>query len=177
MARETAMAKLLVPVLVAALAAGSSGCASIGGLGTLVAAPRFEQAADRQAELRLLPPGAAHPSGGAAIRIWTRIINPNPFSLTIQRLDGTLDLQGSRAASTEFPLGLPLRARAESTVPLDVSVRFADLPALGETIVRAATGSPIAFRIEGRVQVDAGQLGTPTFGPMTVLRGTLHVAR
>ena len=81
------------------------------------------------------------------------------------------------AATTEFPLGLPLRAREEAIVPLDVTIGFDDLPNLGDALLRAAIGSAVAYRLDGRVQVDAGQLGQPTFGPMTILQGDLRVAR
>jgi hypothetical protein len=36
----------------------------------------------------------------------------------------------------------------------------------------AAVAQPIAYHFEGTVGVDAGRLGTPVFGPMTLMRGT-----
>lgn len=165
----------IIPLLVTV--AVVSGCATLGRLGAILSAPRFEQLQDRPAELRVLTPSSQRPTGGAAIRIWTRVTNPNPFSLTLRRLEGTLFLEDARAATTEFPLGLPLRAREESIVPLDISVGFDDLTNLGDAVIRAATGSSVGYRLDGTIQVDAGQLGQPTFGPMTVLQGDLRVRR
>ena len=34
--------------------------------------------------------------------------NPNPFSLTLGTLKGTLFLEDARAADVDFPLGLPI---------------------------------------------------------------------
>jgi hypothetical protein len=86
------------------------GCAELGQLAALVKAPRFEQAPDRQAEIRLLGPGPGMQIGGAGVRLWARVTNPNTFSLTLGTLEGTLYLEGSRAADASFPLGLPLSA-------------------------------------------------------------------
>jgi hypothetical protein len=33
---------------------------------------------------------------------------------------------------------------------------------------------PVPYRFEGSVGVEAGRLGTPVFGPMTLLRGTIR---
>ena len=33
---------------------------------------------------------------------------------------------------------------------------------------------PLAYHLEGTIGVDAGQLGQPTFGPMTLLRGSFE---
>jgi hypothetical protein len=168
------MRKLLA---VMALVATLPGCATLGELGALLVAPRFEQVPDRPAELRVFGPSGGRPAGGATVRIWTRVTNPNPFSVTLQTLDGTLFLEGAEAARTEFTLGLPLRAREESIVPLDVSIGFADLLNVGDAVLRAATGSAVTYRLNGRVQIQAGQFGTPTFGPLTILEGDLQVRR
>jgi hypothetical protein len=93
-----------------------SGCAALGELRGLVQVPHFEQEPGRQAEIRLLGPSGSLPAGGAGVRIWTRVSNPNPFGLTLGALRGTLHLENSRAADVDFPLGLPLRAREESTI-------------------------------------------------------------
>jgi hypothetical protein len=147
------------------------GCASLGGLRDLIQAPRFAEARDQPMEVRLDPPSISRPLGGAVIRLWTEVTNPNPFGLTLGTLDGTLFLEGSRAASAAFPLGLPLRAGEQSTVPLDLSVSFADIPGLADVVRRASRREPIAYRLDGTIGVDAGQLGQPVFGPMTLVRG------
>jgi hypothetical protein len=156
------------------LAAGQAGCAMLEGLRGLVQAPQFSEAEGQRAEIRLLPPGQGGPLGGAAIRIWTRIQNPNPFGLTLSTVRGSLFLEGSRAADADFPLGLPLTAGGESVVPLDLRVSFSDIPGLVDAVRRAVTGQPLGYRLDGTVGVDAGQWGRPTFGPMTLLTGEMR---
>jgi hypothetical protein len=150
------------------------GCASLEGLRAFVQPPRFEQADTRQSEIRLVGPSRSAPGGGATVRLWTRVSNPNAFGLTLGTLRGTLHLEGSRAATVDFPLGLPLQARGESEVPIDVIVSFEDVPALGQAIGRAVSRQPIAYELEGTIGVSAGALGEPVFGPMTLLRGEIR---
>lgn len=100
--------------------------------------------------------------------------NPNPFGFTLSTLDTTLLLEGQRAASGSFPLGLPLTAGGTSLVPLDLSIGFADLPGLARVLGRAAAGAPIGYELDGTVGIDAGRLGQPTFGPMRLMDGELR---
>lgn len=165
---------VLRAALVLCLSLCASACASLEGLRGLIQAPRFSQASDQPAEIRIQPPSASRPFGGAVIRLWTQVSNPNPFGLTLGKLDGTLFLEGSRAASAEFPLGLPLGAGQQSTVPLDLSISFSDLPGLADVVRRAARREPVAYHLDGTIGVDAGQLGQPVFGPMTLVRGELR---
>jgi hypothetical protein len=152
----------------------ASACAELGGLGGLVQPPRFEQDDAQPAEIRLVGPSLNRPLGGAAVRIWTKVTNPNAFGFTLGMLKGSLLLEGARAADADFPLGLPLTARQETIIPLDLSISFSDLPGLADVIRRAAAGDPIAYRLDGTIGVDAGRLGQPVFGPMTLLRGDLR---
>jgi len=163
-------------ILAAAVAAGLGACAHLGALAE-VQAPRFEMAEGRQAELRLLPPSVERPMGGAAIRIWARVENPNPLSLTLSALDGTLYLEGTRAALVDFPLGIPLVAGQDTVIPLDIGIGFGDVPGLGDVASRALTQGRIGYRLDGTVQVDAGVLGRPRFGPRTWMDGMLNVYR
>lgn len=169
------MLQKLIPVTACVLAL--SGCATLEGLRGLIQAPKFEQEPGRQAEIRLLGPGGSLPIGGAAVRIWTRVSNPNPFSLRLGTLRGTLHIEDSRAADVDFPLGLALRSGEETTIPIDLSVSFSDLPGLANVVRRAASRQPLAYHLEGTIGVDAGQLGQPTFGPMTLLRGELRAVQ
>jgi late embryogenesis abundant protein len=150
-----------------------AGCASLEGLRQLVQAPRFSQA-DQPAELRLSGPSRDRPLGGAVVRIWTRVSNPNPFGFTLGTLDGTLYLDGVRAAGAAFPLGLPLEAGEESVVPIDVTVSLSEIPALADVARTASRGEAVAYRLDGTIGVDAGRLGQPVFGPMTLVRGDLR---
>ena len=160
--------------LLVAVPALASACAGLGGLGQIVQPPRFEQADGRRSEIRLSGPGSGSTPGGATVRLWTTVTNPNSFGLTLGTLRGTLHLEGSRAASIDFPLGLPLEPRDEAEVPIDIVVDFPDLPGLGGVITRAVTRQPIEYELEGTIGVSAGALGEPVFGPMTILRGELR---
>lgn len=153
-------------VLVGVLLFGLQGCAAgLGQLGGLVQPPRFEQMQDRPAEIRMAG------LNGAAVRLWTRVTNPNPFGLTLGTLKGTLFLDESRAADADFPLGLPLGAGAQSEIPIDISISVSDLPGLGGVARRILARQSVAYRLDGTIGVEAGRLGQPVFGPMTLLRG------
>ncbi len=149
------------------------GCATLGQFAALVQPPRFEEVDDRPAELRLAPPSAGRLLGGADIRLWTSVTNPNAFGFTLSSLRGTLFLEDAQAATADFPLGLPLAAGASTVIPIDLSIDFADLPGLATVVRRAAARQPIGYRLEGTVGIDAGRLGTPVFGPMQIVRGTI----
>jgi hypothetical protein len=152
-------------------------CATLEGLRALIQPPRFEQAADQPSEIRLLPIQAGRPTGGATVRIWTTVTNPNPFGFTLSTVDATLLLEDTRAADASFPLGLPLQARETSTIPFDLTVSFSDVPRLATVLRQAASGRSIDYQLEGTVGVDAGRFGQPTFGPMTLVRGELRPLR
>jgi len=155
----------------------TSGCASLGGLSQIMQPPRFEQADGQPAELRILTPSRSMPVGGAGVRIWVKVTNPNPFGFTLSTLNAALSLEASRAANADLPLGLPLSARQQSVIPLDLSFSFADLPGLAGTLRRLAVGGAVAYELNGTVGVDAGRLGTPTFGPMLLTRGEMRVVK
>ncbi|HEX7118289.1 MAG TPA: LEA type 2 family protein [Longimicrobiales bacterium] len=139
--------------------------------------PRFEVAQGRRSQLRLLGPSSERPLGGAAIRIWSRVENPNAFGLTLTTLEGDLLLEGARAAAVNLPLGLPLRASQDTIIPVDIAISFADVPGLADAAVRLLTERTVGYRLDGRFGVDAGPFGRPTFGPTTLLRGELDVRR
>jgi hypothetical protein len=159
----------MVPICL--LASVVSACATLGQFSTLVQAPRFEEAPDRRSEIRLLP-GSAGGFGGAGVRLWVKVTNPNPFGFTLSTLQGTLFLEDARAASADFPLGLPLAASAVTTIPIDLSVDFTELPQLAGVARRLIANQPVGYRFDGTIGVDAGRLGAPVFGPMTLVRGT-----
>jgi hypothetical protein len=161
--------KVAVVVLFASFAVlNATACASLEGLRALIQPPRFEQDGQQRSEIRLTG------TSGASVRIWTRVSNPNRFGLTLGTLSGTLHLEGSRAATVDFPFGLPLPARGEEVVPIDISVNFRDVPGLGQAISRALARQPIGFELEGTIGVSAGGFGQQTLGPMTFLRGELR---
>jgi hypothetical protein len=105
----------------------------------------------------------------AGVRLWIRVSNPNPFGFTLSTLAGTLRLEGANAATGDFPVGLPLAARGDSVIPLDLSITLTDVPRLAAVLGRAATGAPIGYELDGTIGVDARRLGQPTFGPMRLV--------
>lgn len=117
------------------------------------------------------------PLGGAGVRIWLKVTNPNGFGFTLSTVNAALMLEGSRAADADFPLGLPLSARQESVIPLDLAISFSDLPGMAGSLRKLAVGGSVPYELEGTVGVDAGRLGTPTFGPMLLTRGEMRVVR
>ena len=160
--------------VVAMACAVGAGCAELNKLAAIVRAPQFQQAPGHQPEIRVLGAGTGLPIGGAGVRLWAKVTNPNPFNLTLGTLRGTLYLEDSHAADVDFPLGLPLSAGGETTIPIDLTVSFSNLPGLAETIRRAMRREPLAYRLDGTIGVDAGRLGQPVFGPMTLLRGDVR---
>ena len=167
----------LMFVFMLPLTIASASCAGLTQLSQLIQPPRFEQADGQPAEIRFLAPSLNMPAGGAGVRIWLEISNPNPFGLTLSTLSTTLSLEGGRAATGDFPLGLPLSARQETVVPLDMSISFADLPGLAGALRQIAAGGNVEYQLDGTVGIDAGQFGRPTFGPMLLTRGEMRVAR
>ena len=169
--------RLRMTAATAVLMLTQTACATLGSFGQLVQPVRFEQADGRNAEIRLVGPRSGQPLGGAAVRIWTRVRNPNPFGLTLNTLRATLIIEDTRAADGDFPLGLPLRSGEDSVVPLDLSISFSDLPGLGGSLRQLAVGGTVGYQLDGTVGIDAGRLGTPTFGPMLLTSGELRAVR
>lgn len=168
-ARRTAVAS-------AALLLAVAGCASLG-LGSVIQPPNVASVESQSPELRLRLPGAGRPAGGAAVRLWSRIENPNAFSITISRLTGDLFIGDQEGVAVDFPLGVPLVASGDTIVPLDVSIDFDDLPGLGQAAFAALTSGTLPYRLDATIGVNAGMLGQPVFGPSTLLQGSLRVLR
>lgn len=165
----------LRPFAIAILLVTAGGsCAT---LGQLVQPPQFAAVAGRDTELRLLGPSTTRPLGGAALRIWTRVRNPNAFGLTLSSLRGNVYLENTHAGDIEFPLGLPLAAAADTIIPLDVSISFSELPGLVDVAQRIVSRNMVAYRVDGTVAIDAGALGQPMFGPATWISGESRVIR
>lgn len=150
-------------------------CAGLN-LSALVQPPRFEQAPGQRAEVRLQGPSRSQPLGGAGVRLWAKVTNPNTFGLTLQTLKGTLFLEESRAADADFPLGIALGAGQESVIPIDVSINFSDLPGLGGVARRLMNREAVPYRLDGTIGLDVPRVGQGmVFGPMTLLRGEAAV--
>jgi hypothetical protein len=151
----------------------TSACAELGQLARVIQPLRFSEVPGRESTIRLAGPSTRQPLGGAALRLWTRISNPNPIGITLSTLRAEVSLDGNRAATGDFPLGLPLTAGGESDVPLDLSIDFADLPGLSDVLRRAIASQQVPYEVEGTFSIDAGALGRPSFGPMRLFQGRL----
>ncbi len=152
-------------------------CAQLGALGAIVQPPRFAVASGQQAEIRVLGPSAQRPLGGAAIRMFARIENPNSFGLNLSRLAGNLFLEGARAADVNFPLGLPLTAQQDTVIPIELAISFSDLGDLADVATEILGRNRVNYRLDGTLSIDAGALGQPSFGPQTWLEGSAQVFR
>lgn len=159
--------------VIVVIALALAGCAALELAG--VRPLRFEEADDRDSRIRILAPSSGSPLGGASFRLWARIDNPNGFGVILTEVAGDLLLEDADAIEVRFPLGLPLVARQDTIVPLDVTVGFDDLPGLARSIGTLATGGAVDYTLDGTFAVDAGRLGEPRFGPLTLLRGELRV--
>jgi hypothetical protein len=146
-------------------------------LGQILQPPTFDVDQQHPAELRLLGPGIGHPTGGIALRLYANVRNPNPLGVTLTTVAGALSLEGQQAAQVSFPLGVPLGANQAATVPMDISISFSDIPGLANVAQKALTGSPLRYSLNGTFGVDAGPLGTPTFGPRQLLAGEVRAFR
>lgn len=159
-------------VTAAALSTGS--CAT---LSQIVQPPQFTAAPGRDAQLQLLGPSSSRPLGGATLRIWTRVSNPNAFGLTLAALRGNIFLENTRAGEVNFPLGLPLTASGDTIIPLDVNISFSDLPGLVDVAQRIVSRNLVEYRLDGTLTVDAAPFGQPSFGPSTWIQGESRVIR
>jgi hypothetical protein len=154
----------------------AAGCATFGALASLQP-PTVAASEEREAELRLLFPSLDRPLGGASVRLWARVTNPNTFGLTLARLDGSFFLEDIEAAQLDLPLGLPLRAAADTIIPIDLNLSFREIPRLAEALFGGLERAHVDYRLDGRMAVEAGPLGQPSFGPMTLLDGAVRIVR
>lgn len=97
-----------------------------------------------------------------------------PVWIHVELRTGNASPGGCGSGGRDFPLGLPLQARQSETIPLELTVSFANVPRLANVIRQAAAGDGLDYRLEGTVGIDAGRFGQPTFGPMTILAGDLR---
>jgi late embryogenesis abundant protein len=158
----------------AAVALGAAGLAACATLGAIVPL-RFQEASGRDSEIRLLGPSGSRPLGGAALRLWLEVENPNAIGVTLTEIEGDLLISDAEAIAVDFPLGLPLVALQDTVIPLDVSIGFDDLPRLAGVARDALAGRPLPYRLDGRFGVAAGALGDVRFGPLTIVRGEFRV--
>ena len=159
---------------VALTVGGVAACASLG-MGEIVQAPRISASGSQDARLDYIGPSMSNPLGAARIRLYARVENPNPFGLTLANLAGNLFLQSTQAAQVSLPLGLPMAANGDTIVPIDLTIGLDDVEGLVGVVRNALDTGRLDYRLNGTVGVDAGALGTPTFGPMNLVEGRLNV--
>ena len=164
--------KLHLAFAVVALLSTTS-CAELGQLARAIQPLRFSEVPGQQSTIRLAGPSTRQPLGGAALRLWTRVSNPNPVGITLSTLRADVSVDGTHAATGDFPLGLPLTAGGESDVPLDLSIDFADLPGLADVLRRTIATQQVPYEVHGSFSIDAGALGRPSFGPLRLFQGRL----
>lgn len=150
-----------------------AGCAALSSLG--IVALRFSEPPGLSPELRLLGPAVDRPLGGAALRLWARVQNPNGIGVTLRQVAGDLRIEDAEAIAVDFPLGLPMAAHQDTIIPLDVAIRFDRLPKLAGLARAALGGTKLRYSLDGSFSVDAGNLGSPRFGPLTLLTGEISV--
>lgn len=151
----------------------TTSCAELGQLARAIQPLRFSEVPGQQSTIRLAGPSTRQPLGGAALRLWTRVSNPNPVGITLSTLRADVSLDGTHAATGDFPLGLPLAAGGESDVPLDLSIDFADLPALADVLRRTIATQQVPYEVQGSFSIEAGAFGRPSFGPLRLFQGRL----
>lgn len=170
----------MTPRTIRALTFLTAAVFSVGSCATLsqiVQPPQFSAAAGRDSQLQLLGPSSSRPLGGATLRIWTRVHNPNAFGLTLAALRGNVFLENTRAGEINFPLGLPLTATGDTIIPLDINISFSDLPGLVDVAQRIVSRNMVEYRLDGTLTVDAAPFGQPVFGPSTWISGESRVIR
>jgi hypothetical protein len=162
--------------LAALILLGAAGCAGLTRL-LGVEAPRFESAPGREHTLSLDPLTLLSGNPLATLTVWARVTNPNSFGLTVSTLQGDVVLEGRALAAFDLPLGVPLLAARDTVIPLRIRFGLPALSALEGLGTALLSGGTVAYRLDGVLGVDAGALGTPSFGPRTWLAGEVDVLR
>ena len=109
---------------------------------------------------------------------YARVFNPIPFGVDVvdphrRSLPGGQPRRRGRLPAGPEPRWPTTRPRSPSTSRWGSRMSAAG-PGGGAGAVGIAAS---AYRLDGRIGVDAGPLGRPTFGPMTILEGDVSVRR
>lgn len=140
-------------------------------------APTFEAAASKPGLFQLLPSSVDHPEGVGELILHAEVGNPNEVPLTLEKLDGTLRLNGHRTAAIAMPLGLELQPNGKGVITLRLKGYFGQLPELANLMDRSPDGTWIDYEVEGRVATSSADLGETTFGPTELWSGKVQVKR
>ncbi|HEX2865194.1 MAG TPA: LEA type 2 family protein, partial [Deinococcales bacterium] len=156
------------PLLALALLFLLAACSPVG---SVVRPPRF---ALLEAGITAVDPPGLSPAPSATVSLKLRVTNPNPVGLAADEVAASLFLNGDRAAGATIPrLGLPANGTTDVTVPVAVPLSGTTL---WESVLDAARGKPVAYRLEGAFSLDLGPLGRPRFGPYVLAQDTLKAA-
>ena len=149
-----------------------SGCASLGPLGRVILPLRFSEVPGERSTIRLVGPNARQPLGGAALRLWTRVHNPNPVGLTLSTLRAEVSLTALARPPATFPWASAPGSRRvrHPTRPVN---RFCRSAGPGRCAspdrVESGRGLPAGWEFQYR----GWRPGPPPFGPMRLFEGRL----
>jgi len=92
-------------------------------------------------------------AGGASLELTLELDNPNDFPLTVDALDYSLELAGSRVAQVEDAgrMTVARGGRGSWTVPVRI-----DFAQAGRAVAQALTGGSIDYRLDGSMSMSSG---------------------
>jgi LEA14-like dessication related protein len=92
-------------------------------------------------------------AGGANLELTLELDNPNDFPLTVDHLDYSLDLAGSRVARVDDAGRLTVARGGRGSWRVPVRIDFAEA---GRAVAQALTGGTIDYRLDGTLSMSAG---------------------
>ena len=119
---------------------------------------------------RLNPPGLGV-EAGATLGLKLRIINPNPYGLKLNRVQGKFFLDGAETVGVDLP-GFAVAPAGSSTLKTEINLPLNE--ATLSRLIKVVRGGSVTYRLDGTVTLDAGVFGKPTLGPYTVLQGRIE---
>jgi hypothetical protein len=113
-----------------------------------ISPPVFRLVEGQTSVERFDPPGAG---GIVALTVGTSVFNPNPFPVKVTAIEYTVALEGRQVTRGKLELDMFLTAEGRAPLRFAIETALRDRPELLREVVRAFTGEPLAFRIEGRM--------------------------
>jgi len=164
------LARARIAAMLATLSLGLAFLAACAPGAAVLAPPTFQVDSARSGFISIDPPGIG--DGSALFRLALTVSNPNPVSVRLSGLDGTLFLRETRAATTSFRGGIDLPANKSAPLVLDVRVPLGAAPVLLDTIANYVAGNTTSYRFDAAVTIDV--FGAPQrFPAFTVAKGEL----
>lgn len=102
----------------------------------------------------------AAPDGKADLRVYLKVMNPNPIAAKLDQLDYTVSLEGSQVGIGSTASDFSVDAGATKLLPLSVSIPYQGLatPVLQALLARNAT---VEVRGTSHLRTPFGRLDTP----------------